>query len=97
MTTPRQRLIVEASDDTLHIPLPPELRHRRLVVTLEPVDRADSPAAGPKRDPEHIKRVLAEAWGAWGRMPADEIDRMIEKSRRSDCSEPWEVGGELPA
>ena len=97
MTTPRQRLIVEACDDTLHIPLPPELRHRRLVVTMEPVDRAASPASGPNRDPEHIKRVLAETWGAWGNMPADEIDRMIEESRRSDCSEPWEVGGEFPA
>ena len=97
MTTPRQRLIVEASDDTLHIPLPPELRHRRLVVTMEPVDHAASPSSSPNRDSEHMKRVLAEAWGAWGRMSADEIDRMIDDSRRSDCSEPWEVGGELPA
>jgi hypothetical protein len=122
MTTPRQRLIVEASDDTLHIPLPPELRHRRLVVTMEPVDRAASPPSGPNRDPEHIKRVLAEAWGAWtrptpeqitvsgpesrpspetikrvlaetrgswGNRSADEIDRMIEASRRNEWREPW--------
>ena len=69
---------------------------QRLVVTMEPVDHAASPSSSPNRDPEHMKRVLAEAWGAWGRMSADEIDRMIEDSRRSDCSEPWEVGGERP-
>ena len=85
MTTPRQRLIVEASDDTLHIPLPPELRHRRLVVTMEPVDHAASPSSSPNRDPEHMMRVLAEAWGAWGRMSADEIDQMIEDSRPSSA------------
>lgn len=52
-------------------PLPPELRHRRWVVTME----------------------LAETWSAWGRMSADESDRMIEQSRRSACSEPREVEG----
>jgi hypothetical protein len=30
-------------------------------------------------------------------MPADEIDRMIEESRRSDCGEPREVSDEFPA
>jgi len=98
MTTSRQRLIVEASDDTLHIPLPPELRQRRLVVTLEAVDEpAASRWATPNRDPEHIKRVLAESWGAWGTMSADEIDRMIEESRRNDWREPWEECRDVPA
>ncbi len=82
MTTPRQRLIVDASDDTLHIPLPPHLRHRKLAVTLEALEEpAVSPWATPNRDPEHIKRVLKKTRGAWGHMTADEVDRMIAESR----------------
>jgi hypothetical protein len=98
MTSPRQRLIVEASDDTLHIPLPPHLRQRRLAVTLEAIDEpVATPWATPNRDPEHIKRVLAKSWGAWGTMSADEIDRMIEESRRNDWREPWEECRDVPA
>ena len=98
MTTPRQRLIVDASDDTLHIPLPPHLRHRRLAVTLEALEEpAVSPWATPNRDPEHIQRVLAESWGAWGNMSADEIDRMIAESRENDWREPWEECRDVPA
>ncbi|MFM7086327.1 MAG: hypothetical protein ACKOXO_04960 [Cyanobium sp.] len=98
MTTPRQRLIVEASDDTLHIPLPAHLRHRRLEVTLEAVDEPVAASwATPNRDPEHIKRVLAKARGSWGDMSADEIDRMIEESRRNDWREPWEECRDVPS
>ena len=98
MTTYRQRLIVDSSDDTLHIPLPPELRQRRLVVTLEAVDEPPASRwASPNRDPEHIKRVLEETRGSWGNMSADEIDRMIEESRRNDWREPWEECREVPA
>ncbi len=90
MTTPRQRLIVEASDDTLHTPLPPHLRQRRLAVTLEAIDEpVANPWATPNRDPDHIKRVLAKTRGAWGNMSADEIDRMIAESRQNDWREPW--------
>lgn len=84
MTTSRQRLIVEASDDTLHIPLPPHLRHRRLAVTLEALEEpAASPWATPNRDPEHIKRVLAEAWGAWTRPTPEQITVSGPESRPS--------------
>jgi hypothetical protein len=51
----------------------------------------------PNRDPEHIKRVLQESWGAWGNMSVEEIDRMIEDSRRNDWREPWEECREVPA
>ncbi len=91
MPSPRQHLIVDASVDTPHIPLPPHLPHRRLAVTLEVLEEpAESPWATPNRDPEHVKRVLAESRGAWGTMSANEIDHMIEKSRRNDSREPCE-------
>jgi hypothetical protein len=89
MTPARQHLIIDSTDDSLHIPLTPELRHRRLSVTVEAVDEPAHDRSVPNRDPEHIKRVLAETRGAWGNMSIEEIDRMIEDSRRNDWREPW--------
>lgn len=63
MTPPRQHLIIDSSDDSLQIPLTPELRHRRLSVTVEAVDEPAHDRSAPNRDPEHIKRVLQESWG----------------------------------
>ena len=97
MTPPRQHLIVDSTDDSLHIPLAPELRHRRLSVTVEAVDEPAHDRSVPNRDPEHIKRVLQESWGAWGYMSVEEIDRMIEDSRRNDWREPWEECREVPS
>jgi hypothetical protein len=97
MTTPRQHLIVDSTDDSLNIPLTPELRHRRLSVTVEAVDEPAHDCSAPNRDPEHIKRVLAETRGAWGNMSVEEIDRMIEDSRRNDWREPWEECREVPS
>lgn len=97
MSTPRQHLIVDATDDSLQIPLKPELRHRRLSVTVEAVDGPAQDRSAPNRDPEHIKRVLQESWGAWGTMSVEEIDRVIEDSRRNDWREPWEECREVPS
>jgi hypothetical protein len=96
MTQPRQHMIIDSTDDSLHIPLTPELRHRRLSVTVEAVDEAAHDRSVPNRDPEHIKRVLAETRGAWGNMSSEEIDRMIEDSRRNDWREPWQECREVP-
>jgi hypothetical protein len=97
MTPPRQHLIIDSTDDSLHIPLTPELRHRRLSVTVEAVDEPAHDPSAPNRDPEHIKRVLQESWGAWGNMSVEEIDRMIEDSRRNDWREPWEECRDVPS
>lgn len=97
MTPPRQHLIIDSSDDSLQIPLTPELRHRRLSVTVEAVDEPAHDRSAPNRDPEHIKRVLQESWGAWGNMSVEKIDRMIEDSRRNDWREPWEECREVPS
>jgi hypothetical protein len=40
------------------------IRHRRLSVTVEAVDEPAHDRSVPNRDPEHIKRVLQESWGA---------------------------------
>jgi hypothetical protein len=90
-------MIVDSSDDSLHIPLAPELRNRRPSVTVEAVDEPEHDRFAPNRDPEHIKRVLQESCGAWGNMSVAEIDRMIEDSRRNDWREPWEECREIPS
>jgi hypothetical protein len=96
MTTPSQRLFIDAGDTPLKIPLPPEFHHRRLEVIVLPADSGSEAPANP-RDPEHIQRVLQESWGAWGHRSVEEIDRMIAESRENDWREPWEECRERPS